>query len=126
MKNSTQNETNSSNAVTSHTPGPWYVEQPYGEPGIYVAATINTGLIAKLFPQDGHLFNRDTKVSEAANARLIAAAPELLEALKLAKPCVEYAEIATGAAGWQAIQHRKCIEALERLCAAIAKAEGKA
>jgi hypothetical protein len=66
--------------TATHTPGPWNVEHPYGEPGVYVAGP-NTGLIAKLCAPDSHLFNADKPVSIDANARLIAAAPELLAAL---------------------------------------------
>jgi hypothetical protein len=70
------------NATTAtHTPGPWNIEYPFSEPGVYVAGP-NTGLIAKLYEPDACMFNKDSKVSREANARLIAAAPELLEALK--------------------------------------------
>jgi hypothetical protein len=69
--------------TATHTPGPWNVEHPYGEPGVYVAGP-NTGLIAKLCAPDSHLFNADKPVSIDANARLIAAAPELLAALESA------------------------------------------
>ena len=66
----------------THTPGPWNVEHPYGEPGTYVSGP-NTGLIAKLYTPDAHLWNVDRKVSIEANAHLIAAAPDLLAALRL-------------------------------------------
>ena len=52
-----------------HTPGPWAVEHPYGEGGIYVSGT-NTALIAKIYHE------------QEANARLIAAAPDMLAALR--------------------------------------------
>lgn len=55
---------------TKHIPGPWVVEHPYGEGGIYVSQT-NTALIAKVY------------YGQEANARLIAAAPELENACRL-------------------------------------------
>lgn len=56
-----------------HSPGPWLVEHPHREPGVYVGAA-NTALVAKLYPGDDGLEQTE------ANAALIAAAPELLEA----------------------------------------------
>lgn len=61
-------------STTQHTPGPWNVEHPYGEPGVYVASP-NTGLVAKLYAPDA-------PANIEANAHLIAAAPELLSALR--------------------------------------------
>jgi hypothetical protein len=59
----------------NHTPGPWNVERPYGENGLYVVAP-NTGIIAKMWePDSGY-------GSKAANAQLMASAPKLLEALQ--------------------------------------------
>ena len=70
--NTTTTTTNAPVATqTAHTPGPWIVEHPYGEPGVFVSGP-RTELIAKLY-----------LVAEAeANAALIAAAPELLAALE--------------------------------------------
>ena len=63
---------------TQHTPGPWHVEQPFGEPGTYVAVTFpgfSPGLVCRLIDQ--------ARTPEGiANARLIAAAPDLLAALE--------------------------------------------
>lgn len=55
-----------------HTPGPWHVERPYGEPGIYVGAS-DTSLVARVRE------NRADRLACNAefNARLIAAAPDL-------------------------------------------------
>ena len=55
----------------SHTPGPWNVERPYGEPGTYITCP-STALVAKVWGDE------DTE----ANARLIASAPDLLAALR--------------------------------------------
>lgn len=57
------------------TPGPWNVERPYGETGLYIVAP-NTGIIAKVWePDSGYGYASD-------NARLIAAAPDLLNMLQ--------------------------------------------
>lgn len=61
--------------IAQHSPAPWIVEHPHGEPGVYVGAA-NTSLVAKVY--DADLGSAQTE----ANALLIAAAPELLEALK--------------------------------------------
>ena len=68
----------------SHTPGPWQVKRlqlaikskPFGEAFIY----INTART----PTDSHvvIMPRITEGEQEANARLIAAAPELLAALR--------------------------------------------
>ncbi len=62
---------------TDYTPGPWAVELPYGEPGVYVTAAnprYTNPLICRLIDQ------AQSKEGKA-NARLIAAAPDLLDAL---------------------------------------------
>ena len=50
-----------------HTPGPWHIEHPYGEPGTYIGGP-NTQLVAKVYNED--------------DAAIIAAAPALLAALE--------------------------------------------
>lgn len=62
--------------TTQHTPGPWAVECPYDEPGTFVTAP-STALVCKVYSLDGET---------AANARLIAAAPELLELAEEIQP----------------------------------------
>jgi hypothetical protein len=81
-----------------HTPGPWRTDRPYDAPSIYVIAGEGATLTRVASVRDAH----------KANARLIAAAPELLEALQglvLALP-----------AGWS----------MQAARAAIAKATGEA
>lgn len=66
--------------MTTHTPGPWFTKRE-GFSTVYVDARIGGGLlqeVAAVGPQEGGIQQQD------ANARLIAAAPELLEACKAA------------------------------------------
>lgn len=57
---------------TKHTPGPWHVEHPFQEEGIYITCSETTELVAKIYPSP----------NAESYAKLIAAAPELLEALQ--------------------------------------------
>lgn len=70
--------------MTQHTPGPWSVETwPAREgdeqkrPRLVILA--DGGYLTEL--ED--TFDRETHAAQEANARLIAAAPEMLEALRL-------------------------------------------
>lgn len=65
---------------TTHTPGPWNVEHPYGEPGVYVSGP-NTGLIARLYEVHRDYYAGDRLATSEANAQLIASAPDLLKRL---------------------------------------------
>ena len=96
----------------THTPGPWHVEHPFQEEGVYVS-TKSTALVAKLYEPDKYAWHGDRVESIEANARLIASAPELLEAL-LALYHVS-ADLPDGKA---------YAEAAEQARAAIAKATG--
>jgi hypothetical protein len=62
-----------------HTPGPWFAVQPKHANGWWVVSTDPEGCDGVDDSGDGGF--------EEANARLIAAAPEMLEALK---ECAEY------------------------------------
>ena len=86
-----------------HTPGPWEVWEPHGE--VYVIPCDMDDNVARLLGSP----NWDWKELKA-NANLIAAAPELLEAAKLVLDELEY----------------DSYEAVWRLAEAVAKAEGDA
>jgi hypothetical protein len=62
--------------------GGWFVERPYGEPGVYIG-DCQTRLIAKIYENIGDPWQTPEEVkTEVANiANLIAAAPDLLQAL---------------------------------------------
>jgi hypothetical protein len=96
-----------------HTPGPWEVEHPFDEPGVYVGAP-STALVCKLYPVDGRWVG-DKREDIDANARLIAAAPEMLAALEYALEAVDYYH-----------EHEGASEMRKAVRAAIAKAEGRA
>ncbi len=67
-------------STTKHTPGPWNVEHPYGEPGTYIAGP-HTEIIAQVWKQTRLPASPDDATE--ANARVLAAAPEMLEALRV-------------------------------------------
>jgi hypothetical protein len=60
--------------MTKHTPGPW-VQTPWDSTAIFDAKNLRVP-IAQTFPAD------TCKQEAEANARLVAAAPQLLEALE--------------------------------------------
>ena len=104
--------------MISHTPGPWEfvpkLTASENHRGYFVRAekTTQTGMWALADVQPG---DEDGKLGEA-NARLIAAAPELLAALRLIKHATS-PELDDGG------EHEA---AYELACAAIAKATGAA
>jgi hypothetical protein len=63
---------------SKHTIGPWAVEHPFGEPGVYVT----TAYPDRSGPLICRLVDQAQTPEGAANARLIAAAPDLLAALE--------------------------------------------
>jgi hypothetical protein len=95
----------------THTPGPWRTGDvfntvfgpPNGNPSPAIVATVNK--------------------ANKANARLIAAAPEMLEALETAKLDIYAAWVLAKDLGDKpSIDH--CSKSLARVSAAIAKAKG--
>jgi len=93
--------------MNKHTPGPWQVTMLHGEPARAVTNRDNV-LVADCYP-DTH---EDLQLPQSyqANARLIAAAPEMLEALHAMLD-----------------EHADCkgCDASDLAFAAIAKAEGR-
>lgn len=72
------------------TPGPWRVRTEIGTFGDVVDANDDPVAMAQLRQADaGHYLNRDGQPERQANAHLIAAAPELYEALKRASHLIQ-------------------------------------
>ena len=86
-----------------HTDGPWFTSMPNEGGGILIK------------PIPGHVIAQCDELPEMeANARLIAAAPELLEALEAAKRLLETAEL------------HHLLQMFPSISAAIVKARGEA
>lgn len=98
------------------TKGPWRVIPAHGPYGRIVIHDEGADLHSEVAKVYGH-----TPDCAEGNARLIAAAPELLEALKLARKCIAYCRKAH-----KDIQSGDGIPVEKFLDAAIAKAEGGA
>jgi len=99
--------------MTKYTPGPWEVSP--GEFVMRIKSIHSSEMVACVtwLPREGRRSSEEAK----ANARLLAAAPELLEALK---------ELLDNQNGPPLTldRHRKAwAQAVEKSCAAIAKAE---
>lgn len=99
--------------MSKHTPGPWEIdEQDYGDE-LWFGGT-GCGLVTvNGWSNGGRKDQPDEWAQLLTDARLIAAAPELLEALK---GMVEHFWIAGSEAEWDAIQ---------KATKTIAKAEGQ-
>lgn len=102
--------------MSAHTPGPWCTDLSECEPGDSVAIMAHGAIIAEVlgadsFPclDDNQLESFDKELQ--ANARLMAAAPDLLKACKEAYTALPMAK------------HNNATNAILR--AAIAKAEGR-
>lgn len=109
--------------MSAHTPGPWVVADD-SEPRTIIQCRAG-GLICDTAIQE-------TVAESRANNRLLAAAPELLEALRLALPALEAEAQRTQQYCWDSPLDPNGSEALERdhkvlrlARAAIAKAEGE-
>lgn len=104
--------TNEGKTEGKHTPGPWHVHAVDESPWYVIEA--NNGFVAQC-DDDGCLI---TKQDATHNARLIAAAPDLLEALGA------FVEQATKVEGFPA-SYEPYSGALVLARAAIAKAKGE-
>jgi hypothetical protein len=98
-----------------HTPGPWHrnIKPASKYPVIWAGRNTHVAVLADGARHGGSLPEEE----QEANINLIAAAPELLEALSLAADSL--------AVGDPEREHAYVGEALRKARAAIAKAEGK-
>lgn len=108
-------------SAQKHTPGPWHHQTAFGT--IYSQATCVTNAVASVLTKK-NAGGSDVKDAEAvANGNLIAAAPDLLEALKTALSALQSA---SDSVAWHAGLAKQNDSATEAARAAIAKAEGGA
>lgn len=97
-----------------HTPGPWTVATYTGNCGAY-HITEAEKMISGMHDAEG--WTESQSMMDEANARLIAAAPELLEALEYCERAMTLAVACSGATPEEG-------SALQKARAAIAKATG--
>jgi hypothetical protein len=103
----------------SHTPGPWFWDEDYH--GLFGAGPDNA--VLTWYAYEGmHLSYGDRR---EANARLIAAAPDMLEALKIAQQFISIASDWNLDEAHINGQTRSTYEWLYTVAAAIAKATGE-
>lgn len=83
--------------TSKHTPGPWSKGKCYGHTRVEIVGDAGNRMVASVVDTKS-AYNRATDKNELvqceegeANARLIAAAPELLEALIRARRCIAWA-----------------------------------
>jgi len=115
---------------TKHTQGPWVVHHDGHYPRIrkHFHETHHMDVCG---PVHGYMYSQDEKCEQAANARLIAAAPELLETLSRACTIIkdmidkcDYVGCGTIEAG--DLEEAEDRKRLAEVQAAIAKATGEA
>jgi hypothetical protein len=107
-----------------HTQGPWYVLNDYYRyPGI---ESVTLSIV--IFGDDGEScgVQGDTHEEAIANANLIAAAPDLLEALEAQESAEKYIEEEQGSAFFEETYPKMLDYAAGLRRAAIAKAKGVA
>lgn len=97
--------------MSAHTPGPWFTSRPHGT--IYIEARLRGSTLQEV----AAVGPTEAPEQQEANARLVAAAPELLEALQL----LEAEMVLSGNAGSEDYGWKP---AIEKTRAAIAKATG--
>jgi hypothetical protein len=107
--------------MSAHTPGPWKCETP----GDCIVAVDGTHVVCF-----GHDYDDYGYLGNVADARLIAAAPDLLEACKAVLEQFDSGALvrntdSDGLSDW-ALRAVKPLKALADMKAAIAKAEGTA
>ena len=117
------------NEQPKHTTGPWSADK----------ATYHNGYVEHFVARDGDavaiagdVTDPETRQPSEANAQLIAAAPELLEALKAltTNPHINLGDLVykvrdSEGEGWDGPQVKAWSDAVQAAEAAIAKAEGR-
>jgi hypothetical protein len=112
VENESRNRERVSSTASAHTPGPWHVGVSCdGTPAVCVPVPPSYGSGFVVAHINRITFKTGVQGDAEANARLIAAAPDMLEALRAALPALESI-------------HDPGNPILEAAYAAIAKAEG--
>lgn len=110
--------------MNKHTPEPWHLDCEFDAETTVGVRDSDDNLIFELEPFDPDHWND----FEIANARLIAAAPELLNALEEATKALEVAVRNALVGDWSRAERDAMVSEhtiLQRCREAIAKAEGK-
>lgn len=122
--------------MSAHTPGPWVVveRETLDDGSVYprhiiggarelVVCYLESEFVAQQVDDSDAMFEAVGDMrSKAANARLISAAPDMLEALEEINGCIEWSDHAQK---WVLLGRFRTQPALEKVRAAIAKAKGK-
>ncbi len=103
--------------MTNHTPGPWKAQ---GDLVIAEASLEGNDIICELYDDRGAATNKEER---DFNAYLIAAAPDMLEALKLAGKLID--DLMPGIRHLALQDYRSVNETPLAMAAAIRKTEGK-
>ena len=86
---------------TKHTPGPWFRDDRSGlECDVRAASGRKVALCWGLASNNARNYDKKYKAECDANARLIAAAPEMLEALEKLLSIQEHGDVASWANEW--------------------------
>lgn len=107
----------------SHTPGPWEIRKPKGPHDRAIVEHEIVGTYESPFVGAKEIKICGIHNQIEANVKLIAASPDLLEALELLLKSVSEREPFTDAGMWEHKLQRK--EAEDKARAAIAKAKGE-
>lgn len=92
----------------THTPGPWFTSQPHGT--IYIEARLRGSTLQEV----ASCGPTETEGQREANARLIAAAPDLLAALRYTLDTLAHCAADKGYSGMQAKAARMANDAIAK------------
>lgn len=117
------NETNA-RAVARFTPGPWKIEAPLPDGDIVITTPNGLRSLCEVHHTE-HASAGDVSGETAANARLIAQAPAMLEALQALIALADHANSAPAAELCGPGMTARTVEAWQRARAIVAAAKGE-
>lgn len=120
------NKTMKTKEKQGHTPGPWSIDKPFSESGLYIQAQ-DTSLVCLLLPKEMTYTTEKELLKEVnkkvkANACLIAASPELLDCLKKAEAHLRFLALTMPE---NLAAKQVCNEVADQSFKVISKAEGR-